>query len=82
MSKWTTSALQRIQRFAPGVEYTGEDIRFKLRKAGLPRPRHPNHWGALIRIATQRGLLTDTNKVVPMVSESSHRRRTPVYRVA
>lgn len=59
-------------------EWTGEDIRLALLRAGII-PHHHNAWGAVISKAVKRGMLVPTGRWVGMKTTRSHARRTPVY---
>jgi hypothetical protein len=63
----------------PAGEFTGEDVRELLTKAGVV-PHHPNAWGALVSKAVRDKLLTPTGERRPMRGPRSHARRTDVYR--
>jgi hypothetical protein len=65
----------------PAGEFTGEDVRELLTKAGVV-PHHPNAWGALIAKSVRDKLLTPTGERRPMRGARAHARRTDVYRTA
>lgn len=63
-------------------EVTGEDIRIALLAEGMPAPKRPHAWGALMRTLATSGVLADTGRSRNMRDERSHARRTPVWRFA
>ena len=62
----------------PEGEYTGEEIRLKIREKGIV-PHHPNAWGALIMSLVRCGGLTHTGHYSKMKVKTSHARRTAIY---
>lgn len=64
------------------LEVTGEDIRVALLAAGMPAPKRPHAWGALMRTLATGGAIEDTGRSVHMRDVRSHARRTPVWRFA
>jgi hypothetical protein len=59
--------------------FIGEDIRNMLIPR-IGRPTTPHCYGAMIRIALQRGLIEETGKLRAMKDVNSHARRSMVYR--
>jgi len=80
---WLSSgiAIMRQQRNKmAGIEATGEMVKHHLMKCGLPKPAHPNAWGAMIRQAVHLHLLVDTGKSTHAIDAKSHACRVPVWR--
>lgn len=61
---------------------SGEDVRNWLSAHRYRKPEHHNAYGALIRLAVQRGILMPTGRFKRVVAAQSRGRITPVYRVA
>lgn len=77
---WMAHAMNRLSTFIPGQEYTGEEIRIRLRLE-VGEPSHHNAWGAFIRsAAVSYGLIEPTGEHRHMATKRSHARMTPVYR--
>jgi hypothetical protein len=77
---WMDNAIACVSRLPNGFKYTGEDIRLMLTHE-IDEPHHHNAWGALIRHAVRKQLLTPTGKWQKMRTPRSHARQTPIYRV-
>jgi hypothetical protein len=54
--EWMDIGIAHIEALPEGL-YTGESIRFALTENGFPHPEKSNHWGALIKLALNRGIL-------------------------
>jgi hypothetical protein len=82
-AEWMERALQMLpaMRHEGCVLTTGEGMRIWLLLKGLEEPSSPNAWGAMVRLAMSRGLIRDTGRVVQMVTEKSHARRTPLWEI-
>ena len=82
-SPWIAKATAAIEMnlYEDHRRVTGETVRNWLRRRRMRKPDHHNAYGALIRIAVQRGLLRPTGEFARMEAPTSHRRITPVYRV-
>ena len=91
---WRAQVVAFIEALPQGWVGTGEDIRLASHSAnasqeaeqhaaidsGIPAPKHPNAWGAVIMYAVKnRKWLMWTGKVVPMRDKSSHARITRQY---
>lgn len=70
-------AMLLISRLGPG-EYTGEMLREAVNTAGL-RGHSPNCYGAMVRTALKRGLISKTGRYTQMRCITSHARETPIY---
>ena len=78
---WMDVAFGYLVQFTlPGCDHTGESIRLQLIAAGCPPPHHHNAWGALIRQAVVKRILTDTGRHSWAKGTKSHARRIIVYR--
>ena len=60
-------------------DFTGEDIRRWIESEGL-KPNHPNAWGALINTLIKRKIIVPTGEYRAMKDNTSHARKTPVYK--
>lgn len=78
-SQWMYQALQLAPRCVPRGEVTGEDIRLRLRAAGLAAPTNDHAWGALTNAMVRRGMLTDTGRTTHATDPRSHACRIPVW---
>jgi hypothetical protein len=58
---------------------TAEDMRLMLGKQGCPLPHHHNAWGALVRSARIKGLLSEIG-FEKAKTKKSHARRVLTYR--
>lgn len=77
---WRAQVVAFIEALPQGWVGTGEDIRHAATDAGIPAPKHPNAWGAVVMYAVRnRRWLMWTGKVVPMRDRSSHARITRQY---
>lgn len=74
-------AMLRKMKFQSYSEVTGEEIRHFLLTAGLEPPSTHKAWGALVNWAVRDGVLEDTGRMRKMVTEKSHARRTPVWKL-
>jgi hypothetical protein len=74
---WIDRAMRGLAALPLGWQGTGESIRLAL---PVEPPHHHNAWGAVIKKALDRGLLTPTGKFEHMRTKKSHARKTPVYR--
>ena len=64
-------------------EFTGEDIRLYCVTHGhIPQPKHPNAWGALISTLLKRKIIVPTGEYRAMKDNTSHARKTPVYKAS
>lgn len=77
---WLPLALDAIKALPPDWEGTGESLRLRLLKDGLPAPHHHNAWGALTAHAIRRELIFKTGRWSSMRTPKSHARATPVLR--
>ncbi len=78
---WGLEARARL-RFILSEPWTGigEELRLMLTGGGLPQPRHPNCWGALIKWCVSEGLLIPTGETRNTRDMPSHACYTKVYR--
>lgn len=78
--RWIDLCRAEAERYALfRATFTGEDLRFHCsREIGLPN--HSNAWGALISYLVKRGVIEPTGEYRQMRDESSHARKTAVYR--
>ena len=59
--------------------FTGEDIRFLVANR-IGEPRHPNAYGALVSTLIKRNIIVPTGEYRAMKDNTSHARKTPVYK--
>lgn len=78
--KWSVAARIRVRGIHPGWTGTGEDLRLRLRRDGLPAPHHHNAWGALINTCVKQEWLVWTGELAQMRTAKSHARATKIYR--
>jgi hypothetical protein len=76
---WMTQALSKLHSHPRNVEVTGEDLKVWLLRNGLPKPKHHNAWGALIRSAATSGMIVLTGRTIKMKLANSHARRNPIW---
>lgn len=79
-SHWVTAALYAARSVPVGWTGIGEDLRLRLRAAGLRDPAHHNAWGALVMVMVRAGVLEDTGETRQMAVVTSHARKSSVYR--
>jgi len=65
-----------------GQLVTGEDIKLRLRAAGMPEPKSPSAWSSLIAYAVNHNYLVDSGKSKRCSLPSAHSRRTAIWRVS
>lgn len=81
---WLERALAKLpaMKAAGHITATGEGMRVWLLTEGkLEQPKSVHAWGALVRTAMKRNLISDTGRVVQMFTEKSHARRTPLWEI-
>lgn len=82
-SSWMDLAFRKLGRVLRNIqsgEATAEDIKIALLEQ-IEKPEHHNAWGALIREARHRNLLTPTGRWTPCRLPKSHARQTPIYHI-
>lgn len=82
-SSWMDRAFRKLGRVLPNIpggEATAEAIKIALRDE-IEEPQHHNAWGALIRKARHRKILTPTGRWTRCCLPKSHARQTPIYRI-
>lgn len=60
-------------------EFTSDDIRLACQKAGLPQPKHPNAWGAVISALAKSGAIVRVG-FRNSALKSAHARMVGVWR--
>ena len=59
-------------------EFSGEDLTLACKAAGLV-PHHVNAFGSLVAWLVNKGLITQTGRMVNMRVKTSNARKTPTY---
>jgi hypothetical protein len=85
-SGWVALALIQLREIAKNPSgwgnlengFTGETIRMMV-TPHVGKPRSPNAYGALVMAAIKKNIIVPTGRLTPMVSKSSHYRKTMVY---
>src|SRR4051812_27481183 len=82
-AEWMNKAHAHLRKmkFDGYEEVTGEEIRHWLLTRGMHPPSSAHTWGAMIHHAVKDKILEDTMRVRHMVTEKSHARRTPIWKL-
>ena len=79
--EWIKNRLLEISRLPKNCGFvTGEYIRVSIMDE-IGRPKHHNSWGALIKLAKEKGLISSTGSFRHMQTRKSHGRFTPEYKL-
>ncbi len=73
------ATLRRLRGMTVLEEFTGEELRVFLMRAGHPPPHHHNAWGAFIKQAIRAQLIRPTGRRKNMRTPKSHARSTAIY---
>jgi hypothetical protein len=84
-SEWCEAALIYLEnrQHVFKADYPGDVLGEDVRRMLVPligKPTHVNAWGALIRIAVEKGYLLDTGRYTKARSVKAHARTVKVYR--
>lgn len=80
---WAEVVRHAIRVVAAQMEtFTMEDIREKVQSWDLPKPKHPNAWGAVMRRASLDGEIVQTGSYKPSENPKARGRTVAEWRAA
>jgi hypothetical protein len=75
---WMSKYLAGVMALPRDWRGTGEELRLKLIRDGVPFPHHHNTWGGAAMSAIRQGLLVSHDEFDHMRTKKSHKRKTQV----